>query len=464
VTKPILYPVCVVGAGLAGSECVYQLAKRGIEVLWIEMKPKKKSPAHHLDGVAELVCSNSLRSLDVMNAVGLIKHEMTFLDSLVMRAAYKARVPAGSALAVDRELFSATISQVILGFANVTYVSHEVVGFAKKTDLNTFEIFCADHHVFLAEHLIIATGPLTADALAKNILEVTSQNSLYFYDSIAPIVDQHTIDMKKAFFQSRYDKDQSESGDYLNCPMNPEQYDLFLDALLSAELVEVKDFEEARFFEGCLPIEVMAARGRDTLRFGPMKPVGLTNPHHPDERLHAVVQLRQDNAHGTLFNMVGFQTRMRYPEQLRIFRMIPGLETADFVRLGSMHRNTYLCSPKLLQDGLELQSLPNLHFSGQITGCEGYVESAAVGLYVGLFVARRCLAQNALVLPPQTTALGALLHHLLRGDIQNYQPMNINFGLFSDLPEGFHKKDRKTRLVQRAMQDFQMWFYDNASS
>lgn len=460
-TDKKIHPVCVVGGGLAGSECAYQLQKNGIDILWLEMKPIKKSPAHHENGLAELVCSNSLRSLDVMNAVGLIKEEMSSLDSLIVRAAYQSRVPAGTALAVDRLQFSAAVEAAFMPSQHVTRLAKEVVGLEWQSDAKYWQIFCADQTSFLAEHVVLATGPLTAESLAQTVQKFVGEKTLYFYDAIAPIVDKDSIDMSKAFFGSRYDKDQSEGGDYLNCPMNEAEYNAFIDAMLAAELIDVKDFDKAQFFEGCLPVEVMAGRGRETLRYGPMKPVGIHNPHKPEERAHAVVQLRQDNRHGTLFNMVGFQTRMRYPEQSRIFRMIPGLEKAEFVRLGSMHRNTYLCSPLVLKEGLELKSQPQLHFAGQITGCEGYVESAAVGLFVGLFLAKRLSQTKNLPMPPQSTAMGALLHHLLSGDPESYQPMNVNFGLFSDLPEGFSKKDRKVRLVQRAVNEFRAWYYDH---
>lgn len=453
-----IHPVCIVGAGLAGSECAYQLLKKNIPVLQIEMRPEKMSPAHSSALPAELVCSNSFRSLDILNAVGLLKEEMLSLDSLTMRAAYKARVPAGSALAVDREEFSKLVSERLQTFELYTLLSGEVVAIHNQED--HCEVILANGESIFAEEVVVATGPLTSDPLAKWILETTSKDSLYFYDAIAPIVDRDSIDMTKAFRASRYDKDQSEEGDYINCPMNKEQYENFISEITSAELIEVKDFDKAQFFEGCLPIEVMASRGPETLRYGPMKPVGIHNPHDPESKLHAVVQLRQDNRHGTLYNLVGFQTRMKYPEQKRIFQMIPGLEKAEFVRLGSMHRNTYLCSPVLLEEGMALKGNARLHFAGQITGCEGYVESAAVGLYVGGFLAHQILRKEKLATPPQTTALGALVHHLLFGDPENYQPMNINFGLFTDIELRAKKFDRKTKLVQRASVDFRKWYFD----
>ncbi len=450
--------VAAIGAGLAGSECAYQLLRRGVDVLLIDMRPHKKSPAHHTGEPAELVCSNSFRSLDVMNAVGLLKEEMLSLDSLVMNAAYRARVPAGSALAVDRDAFSAAVKAGLSHFPNLTTVPGEVLQLQSHAE--NIEIL-TDRGSFKAKRVVLATGPLTAETLAKWIGHTTDAASLYFYDAIAPIVMKDSVDMRIAFRASRYDKNQAnEGGDYINCPMTEVEYNHFISEILKAELVEVHDFDKAQFFEGCLPIEVMASRGVETLRYGPMKPVGLTNPHQPDEKPHAVVQLRQDNRHGTLLNLVGFQTRLKYGEQKRIFGLIPGLQNAEFARLGSMHRNTYLCSPRLLQTGMQLKTWPGLHFAGQITGCEGYLESAAVGLYVGGFLAQQLLQQRDLPTPPATTALGALIHHLLHGDPEHYQPMNVNFGLFADLPESPKKRDRKTELVRRAFQDFRVWQFD----
>lgn len=449
--------VVVIGSGLAGSECAYQLAKRGISVTLVEMRPQKMTPAHATGGPAELVCSNSLRSNDLFNAVGLIKEEMSCLDSLIIRAAHEAKVPAGSAFAVDRGVFSKAVEKTLRGLDLIAWRFGEVVELVKNENAVTAVLENGERLV--GSHVVVATGPLTADCLSKWIVAQTGQEHLYFYDSIAPIVDRDSIDMTIAFKASRYEKGEDQAGDYLNCPMNEAQYENFLGAVQAAELAEVHDFDRAQFFEGCLPIEVMAARGTDTLRFGPMKPVGLTNPHQPEEKLHAVVQLRQDNLHATLYNMVGFQTRMKWGEQKRIFRMIPGLEKAEFVRLGSMHRNTYLCSPRVLTEGMELKSLARVHFAGQITGCEGYVESAAVGLYVGLFLTKQILQKSNLLPPPPTTALGALIRHILRADPEHYQPMNINFGLFDPLPESRKKSDRRALMVGRAFADFREWFY-----
>ena len=449
--------ITVVGAGLAGSEAVYQLAKRGFAIRWIEMRPKTSTPAHQGDKPAELVCSNSLRSQDVNNAVGLIKEEMANLDSLIIRAAYKSRVPAGTALAVDRDAFSDFIDATLSKLPGIERVSDEVV------DVETlnpgYRLSLSSGATLDADILLIATGPLTSDALSKWICKQTGEESLYFYDSIAPIIAADSIDMNKAFYASRYDKDQKEGGDYINCPMSEEQYKEFITDVTTAEQIEVKDFDKAQYFEGCLPIEVMAARGEDTLRYGPMKPVGISNPHDPENRPYAVVQLRQDNLHASLFNMVGFQTRMKYPEQKRIFSKIPGLEKAEFERMGSMHRNTYLCSPKVLHEGFEFKSLPGLHFAGQMTGCEGYVESAATGLYVGLHLAHS-LQGKVLESPPTTTALGALVRHILKADPEEYQPMNINFGLFDSIEMRAKKFDRKVHMAKRGIVDFRQWIYD----
>lgn len=454
--------VCVIGMGLAGSECAYQLLTRGIAVTLIDMRPKKLSPAHHTDQAAELVCSNSLRSSDVGNAVGLLKEEMANLNSVVIRSAYQSRVPAGSALAVDREEFSKRISEQLHSFDHFTKIEDVVVGFTKTVD-GSITVQLENLPELLCQYCIVATGPLTEDQLAQWILKQTDRQSLYFYDSIAPIVNRDSIDMSKAFKQSRYDKDQSDDGDYINCPMNKEEYERFIDSIIAAELAPVHDFDKAQFFEGCLPIEEMVRRGRETLLFGPLKPVGLTNPNQPDQRLHAVVQLRQDNLHASLYNMVGFQTRLKWGEQTRIFRMIPGLENAEFFRMGSMHRNTYICSPELLGDGLELKSFPGLFFAGQITGCEGYVESAAVGLFVGLNLAARLKTGENLTAPPSTTAFGALIRHILKADPEHYQPMNINWGLFDDLEVRARKFDKKVAQLKRAVFDFRCWIYDKLS-
>lgn len=452
------YAICIIGSGLAGSECAYQLAKRGLSVALVEMRPIKKSPAHHTDKAAELVCSNSLRSGDIMNAVGLIKNEMASLDSLVVRAAYKARVPAGSALAVDRDAFADFVTATLKAQENLTILAGEVSGVERAGDL--LKVCCGDGQTLLARHVVVATGPLTADALSHWIAEKTGQEALYFYDAIAPIVERDSIDMSVAFKASRWGKGEDEEGDYINCPMEKPEYEAFVTAIQNAELIEVHDFDKAQFFEACLPIEVMAGRGMDVLNHGPMKPVGIRNPHTPTRLPYAVVQLRQDNLHATLYNMVGFQTRMKWGEQTRIFRMIPGLANAEFVRLGAMHRNTYLCSPLLLGAGMELKSFASLHFAGQITGCEGYVESAAVGLYVALHLAKRIQNKTNLELPPATTAMGALIHHILKADPSAYQPMNVNFGLFTPLEKHFAKVEKKAEIVKRAASDFRKWVYD----
>lgn len=452
--------VIVIGAGLAGSECAYQLAKRGLSVALIEMRPKKTTPAHQTDRAAEMVCSNSLRSNDVFNAVGLLKHEMSALDSLIIRAAYKSRVPAGSALAVDRDSFSACVTAALESMPAICRIADEVTAITHAKD--GLMITTAASGTFKGRHCVIATGPLTSQSLARWILEHTRQEHLYFYDSIAPIVEADSIDTRLAFKAARYDKGDDADGDYFNCPMTAEQYYQFITAIGQAQLVEVHDFDQARFFEGCLPIEEMVRRGHDTLRFGPMKAVGLRAPDWFKGRLYAVVQLRQDNLHGSLYNMVGFQTRMKWPEQKRIFRMVPGLENAAFVRMGAMHRNTYICSPTLLDNGMELKTLSGVHFAGQITGCEGYVESAAIGLFVGLHLARLLIQKPLLQAPPQTTALGALIHHILHADPDHYQPMNINFGLLAPLEETDSRKfEKRSQWVRRAVADFQKWRFDS---
>lgn len=454
-----VYPVCVVGFGLAGSECAWQLGRRGIPVALVEMRPLRFSPAHRTDKGAELVCSNSFRSRDVSQAVGLLKEEMASLDSLVIRAAFNARVPAGASLSVDRERFSEFVTDYLDCLGRIHHISDVVVSLSRQGD--RLRVNFESGKNLLANHCVIATGPLTEDRLAAWIREYTQQDYLYFYDSIAPIVERDSIDIGKAFRQSRYNMTEGTAGDYINCPMTRDEYEAFVDAIERAELVAVKDFDRAQFFEGCLPVEEMVRRGRDTLRFGPMKPVGLTNPHDPVARYHAVVQLRQDNLHGTLYNMVGFQTRMKWEEQKHIFRMIPGLENAEFVRLGSMHRNTYICSPVLLEAGMAFKNFPGVYFAGQITGCEGYVESAATGLYVGLFLAHLIDKKTPLSGPPQTTAIGALVNHILKAAPEDYQPMNSNWGLFPPLEGRLKKAEKRLRLISRATWDFRKWLYDS---
>lgn len=382
-----------------------------------------------------MVCSNSLRGADLKNAVGLLKEEMRRLGSLVMRSADCNAVPGGGALVVDREGFSKFITEAIRGHPLIELVNEEV------TELDAAP----------GSPLLIATGPLTSPALAEQIARLTGSEYLYFYDSIAPIVEAESINLDIAFRASRYDKGEA---DYLNCPMNREEYEAFVAALVAAEKVPTKDFEQPKFFEGCLPVEVMAERGRDTLAFGPMKPVGLIDPR-TGRRPHAVVQLRQDDLHATLYNMVGFQTRMKYPEQQRVFRMIPGLERAEFVRLGSMHRNTFIHSPRLLNPRLELKSHPGIYFAGQMIGVEGYVESAAMGLYSGLVLAER-LAGRELPVPPPDTALGALVRHISEASEGDFQPMNVNFGLM-EIPPAYRRKEKRLDLARHALDRLENW-------
>lgn len=438
--------VQIIGAGLAGCEAAWQLVKRGVKVRLFEMKPQKFSPAHKNINWAELVCSNSLRSDDAEhNAVGLMHEEMRRFGSLIMEAADQTKVPAGGALAVDRDGFAKFITEKLKASPLLEIVNQEITEFP-----------AAD-----APLTIIATGPLTSSAFIEAIKNKVNQHSLSFYDAIAPVVYKESIDFSKAWFQSRYDK--GDKYDYINCPMNKEEYYRFVDELLKAEKMPFHDFEEPHYFDGCLPIEVMAERGIDTLLFGPLKPVGLTNPHSA-EKPYAVVQLRQDNKEDTLRNIVGFQTKMKYGEQTRIFRMIPGLEKAEFARLGGIHRNTFIQSPMLLDEFLRLKAQPNILFAGQISGCEGYVESADTGMLAGYYAA--CLARGLKpVVPPKTTATGAMLGHLL-DTTADYQPMNINFGIFPTIQgkitaNGKFRKikgaDRKEAYCQRALADFTDW-------
>jgi methylenetetrahydrofolate--tRNA-(uracil-5-)-methyltransferase len=427
-TRPTLSsPIHIIGGGLAGSEAAWQCAENGVPVVLYEMRPTRKTDAHHTDFLAELVCSNSFRSDDAnSNAVGLLHQEMRSLGSLIMRAADAHQVPAGGALAVDRDGFAARVTAALEAHPLITIERKEIVGLPPEE----------------WDQVIIATGPLTSPSLAESILALTGEKELAFFDAIAPIVHRDSIDMSKAWFQSRYDKTGpgGTGADYINCPLNEAQYNTFIDGLLQGEKTSFKEWEASTpYFDGCLPIEVMAERGRETLRHGPMKPVGLTNAHDPFVKAYAVVQLRQDNALGTLFNMVGFQTKLKYAEQIKVFRAIPGLEHAEFARLGGLHRNTYLNSPKLLDGLLRLKAMPRLRFAGQITGCEGYVESAGIGLLAGRFAAAERLSQ-ILSAPPLTTALGALLNHVTGGHIEtidegprSFQPMNVNFGLFPPL-------------------------------
>ncbi len=436
----MINPVHIVGGGLAGSEAAWQLASAGVPVVIHEMRGVATTEAHKTDGLAELVCSNSFRSDDPdNNAVGLIHQEMRALASIIMAEADQARVPAGSALAVDRDRFSDGVTGRLANHPNVRIVRELVPGLPPADWGQT----------------IIATGPLTAAPLAEAIRALTGEDSLAFFDAIAPVVHFDSVNLDVAWFQSRWDKGGAK--DYLNCPMDRDQYEAFIDALLAAEKTSFKQWEaNTPYFDGCMPIEVMAERGRDTPRFGPMKPVGLTNPA-TGRRAWAVVQLRQDNALGTLWNMVGFQTKMKHAEQVRVFRTIPGLENAQFARLGGLHRNTFINAPRLLDATLRLKAMPRLRFAGQITGCEGYVESAAVGLMAARFVLAERQGRTP-VPPPPTTALGALLSHITGGaDAATFQPMNVNFGLFPPLVPPPKKDQRKPALVARARADLADW-------
>ena len=438
----------IIGSGLAGSEAAWQAAQRGIRVVIHEMRGVKPTEAHHTTDCAELVCSNSFRSDDhERNAVGLIHEEMRRCGSLIMRCADAHRVPAGGALAVDREGYARAVTEALEGHPNIRFVREEVAALPGAE----------------MGPVIVATGPLTSKALSESILAHTGTEYLAFFDAIAPIVHRDSIDMTKAWFQSRYDK--GNGSDYINCPMDKEQYLAFIDALNAGEKTEFKEWEkQTAYFEGCLPIEVMASRGPETLRYGPMKPVGLTNPHiqpTPENpkanKAYAIVQLRQDNKLGTLWNIVGFQTKLKYGEQQRIFRMIPGLENAEFARLGGIHRNTFIQSPKLLDGALRLKSAPHIRFAGQVTGVEGYVESAACGLMAGRFAAEELLC-GAVNPPPRTTALGALLAHITgEANPETFQPMNVNFGLFTPLDEKVKKDNRPNAYTARALRDLDGW-------
>jgi methylenetetrahydrofolate--tRNA-(uracil-5-)-methyltransferase len=443
--------VHVVGGGLAGSEAAWQLAQRGVPVVLHEMRPERQTEAHQTDGLAELVCSNSLRADNPeTNAIGLLHEEMRRCGSVIMAAADKAKLPAGGALAVDRHRFSDAVTEAVRNHPAIT-IRRDTVDGLPPDDW---------------DNVILATGPLTSGGLAEAIQGLSGESYLAFFDAIAPIVYRETIDFDVAWFQSRYDKvgpggASDGQGDYINCPMDKPQYEAFIDALLNAETTQFKTWEtDTPYFEGCLPIEVMASRGVDTLRHGPMKPVGLTDPR-TGQRPYAVVQLRQDNALGTLYNLVGFQTKIRYKQQTEIFRMIPGLENASFARLGGLHRNTFINSPKLLDSHLRMRACPRLRFAGQITGVEGYCESAAIGLLAGRFAASERLGEPVTP-PPATTALGALLGHITGGaESETFQPMNVNFGLFppitNDTGKPLKKKDRKPALSARALSDLAAW-------
>jgi methylenetetrahydrofolate--tRNA-(uracil-5-)-methyltransferase len=459
--------ITIIGGGLAGSEAAWQAASRGVRVTLHEMRPVKPTLVHKTDKFAELVCSNSFRGDKLDNAVGLLKEEMRRLGSLVMRAADASRVPAGAALAVDRDVFSATVTEAIASHPLITVERGEIAGIPSEADAG-------------GRPVIIATGPLTSDALSIDITRFVGRDHLYFYDAISPIVLAETIDRAKVFRASRWDRHTADrfaadtsaeqeaapgapacgvddgQGDYLNCPLNAEEYARFYDALITAESATVKDFEKEKFFEGCLPIEVMAHRGRDTLRFGPMKPVGLTDPRtarYP----YAAVQLRQDNLAGEHYSLVGFQTQLKWGEQARVLRLIPGLENAEFVRFGMVHRNTYINGPTVLHETWQTKTRPDLLFAGQVSGVEGYVESAASGLIAGINAARLALGEEPLA-PPRTTAIGALGYYVSHADPANYQPTNIAFGIIPPLEQQIRSRaHRKTAISERALRDLDNW-------
>lgn len=423
--------VTVIGAGLAGSEAAWQLAERGVQVNLYEMRPQASSPAHHTEQFAELVCSNSLRAANIENAVGLLKEEMRRMNSLIMTCADATAVPAGGALAVDRHKFSAMVTATLEAHPNVTVVREEVTSIPDEGIV------------------IIATGPLTAPVLGEKIKALTGSNDFYFYDAAAPIVTAESLNYDKVFAASRYDKGDA---DYLNCPMTKEEYEAFWQALTTAEAVQPKEFEKEIYFEGCMPVEIMAARGIDTLRFGPLKPVGLVDKRTGVES-YAVVQLRKENKDATMFNLVGFQTHLKWGEQKRVFQMIPGLEQAEFVRYGVMHRNTYINSPELLNHAFQLKKEPRLFFAGQMTGVEGYLESAASGLMAGL-QAMRYVRGEALIDFPKTMAMGGLSHYISAYEGSNFQPMNINFGIMEPWPGKIRKKKEKNALIAaRALEE-----------
>ena len=431
--------VVIVGGGLAGCDCAWQLARAGVSVELYEMKPEKRSEAHLEDGLAELVCSNSFRATGPAAAIGLLKDELDALGSLAMEAAHATRVPAGSALAVDRTLFSEYITAKIEAHPNIRVVRREVASLA-------------DEALAGADAVVIAAGPLASADLTADLMAAVGDSRLYFYDAIAPIVSRDSIDFDKAFWGSRW---KPEDDDYLNCPMDEAQYKAFVAELLAGEKVQPREFEKEIHFEGCLPVEAMAERGEMTLAFGPLKPVGFTDPA-TGGRPFAIVQLRAENKDKTAFNLVGFQTKLKYPEQKRIFRMIPGLENAEFLRLGSIHRNTYVNAPEVLDGDLQLRARPGFYLAGQITGVEGYLESAACGLWVGLSLAKR-LSGGSVAVPPVETALGALLGHLRTRPEKSFQPSNVNFGLMPGLEKKMKKKFRKEAYGIRAQEAFAAW-------
>lgn len=421
--------VNVIGAGLAGSEAAYQIAKRGVQVRLYEMRPVRQTPAHHTDKFAELVCSNSLRANTLTNAVGVIKEEMRLMDSVIIRAADECSVPAGGALAVDRHEFAAKVTEYVKNHPNVTVVNEEITKIPEGPT-------------------VIATGPLTSLDLSAQLKELTGEDYFYFYDAAAPIVEKDSIDMNKVYLKSRYDKGEAA---YLNCPMTEEEFDRFYEALIAAETVPLKEFEKEIFFEGCMPVEVMASRGRQTLVFGPMKPVGLEDPK-TGKTPYAVVQLRQDDAAGTLYNIVGFQTHLKWGPQKEVLQLIPGLENAEIVRYGVMHRNTFINSPNLLRPTYQYKQRDDLFFAGQMTGVEGYVESAASGLLAGINAARLVKGEEPVVLPP-VTAMGSMANYITATNAKNFQPMNANFGLFAPLEKKIKKKaERNEAYATRALE------------
>lgn len=424
--------VNVIGAGLAGSEAAYQIAKRGVQVRLYEMRPVRQTPAHHTDKFAELVCSNSLRANTLTNAVGVIKEEMRLMDSVIIRAADECSVPAGGALAVDRHEFAAKVTEYVKNHPNVTVVNEEITEIPEGPT-------------------VIATGPLTSPDLSAQLKELTGEDYFYFYDAAAPIVEKDSIDMNKVYLKSRYDKGEAA---YLNCPMTEEEFDRFYEALIAAETVPLKEFEKEIFFEGCMPVEVMASRGRQTLVFGPMKPVGLEDPK-TGKTPYAVVQLRQDDAAGTLYNIVGFQTHLKWGPQKEVLQLIPGLENAEIVRYGVMHRNTFINSPNLLRPTYQYKQRDDLFFAGQMTGVEGYVESAASGLLAGINAARLVKGEEPVVLPP-VTAMGSMANYITATNAKNFQPMNANFGLFAPLEKKIKKKaERNEAYATRALETIQ---------
>ncbi|MER2105556.1 MAG: FADH(2)-oxidizing methylenetetrahydrofolate--tRNA-(uracil(54)-C(5))-methyltransferase TrmFO [Solibacillus sp.] len=430
-TQPV---VNVIGAGLAGSEAAWQIAQRGVKVRLYEMRPVKQTPAHHTDKFAELVCSNSLRANGLTNAVGVIKEEMRQLNSVIMKAADHCAVPAGGALAVDRHEFAGYVTEAVKNHPLVEVIHEEVTEIPEGIT-------------------VISTGPLTSQALAEKIKGLTGEEYLYFYDAAAPIIEKDSIDMDKVYLKSRYDKGEAA---YLNCPMNKEEFNAFRQALIEAECAPLKEFEKEKYFEGCMPIEVMAVRGEKTMTFGPMKPVGLEDPK-TDKRPYAVVQLRQDDAAGTLYNLVGFQTHLKWPEQKRVFSMIPGLENLEIVRYGVMHRNTFINSPKVLAPTYQLRANPQLFFAGQMTGVEGYVESAGSGLIAGMNAARLALGEELLYFPHET-ALGAMARYITEADAKSFQPMNVNFGIFPDFGERLKSKsERAERHANRALDSLSLY-------